>query len=490
VLIGVLSAVGTLCVIIVLVFVVIIVVSRQRKSQAGARQDEIPLREVGDPRPASTSPSNSISPVPSIPTSNQSGLPPPKFDPYTGMPLLATNNKIEHTGYVASYHLDSNNPNPVANPYGSNQSTSNSSSTIGGVNEYQAMEPTQMREKNATITKDKNVYSVSTPIPQVAKNYEFQPKNNFEVDYRELEFEREIGRGSGGVVYKGRWRGGGVAIKRLDFKINPSDKELNAFRDEAKLMAALRPHVNVVQFLGITVSPAPLCIVTEFLDQGSLFSYIHSDSKIDSNILVNFVKGITAGMLHLHREGIVHRDLASRNILLGSGFQVKVSDFGMSRYQSEEEGQTTKTDTGPLKWMSPEAIKSRRYSKASDVWSYGVTLYEIVSRQNPYPDMDPIGAALEVTHNNLTPTIPAYTPPLLAFIMKGCFEFDPERRPNFAAIMDRLQQGRMDEWTFQSKEEDVLARSSSELYSRSPPPKPANQGASSAEYNVVSSVNL
>jgi len=270
---------------------------------------------------------------------------------------------------------------------------------------------------------------------------------SFEIDYSELEFESEIGRGAYGVVFKGRWRGGTVAIKQLSFKGALTQKELQDFKIEAAVMKRLRPHVNVVQFLGITSSPT-LCIVTEFLDHGSLFQLVFSNSKIDANLLLNIVKGMAAGMLHLHREGIVHRDLATRNILLGSGNQVKISDFGLSRNVVNEESRSNQTvsDTGPLKWMSPEAIRNREYSRMSDVWAFGVALYEIVARSEPYAGLDPVQAALEVTHGGLRLEIPGYTPSVIAEVMTGCFQFEPQKRPDFQFISKRFQEARLDEW--------------------------------------------
>merc|ERR1712146_108664 len=86
------------------------------------------------------------------------------------------------------------------------------------------------------------------------------------------------------------------------------------------------------------------------------------------------------GMSHLHTEGIIHRDLATRNILLSEGLTPKISDFGLSRFGAPDDDNQTKSDVGPLKWMAPEAIKARVYGKKTDVWSYGVTVWEIVAR--------------------------------------------------------------------------------------------------------------
>jgi len=269
----------------------------------------------------------------------------------------------------------------------------------------------------------------------------------FEIDYNELDFEQEIGRGAFGVVFKGRWRGGTVAIKQLILKSMMSPRDLSDFKSEAAVMKRLRPHVNVVQFLGITSSPQ-LCIITEYLDQGSLFHLVFSEAKVDANMLMNVVKGIASGMLHLHREGLVHRDLATRNILLGSGNQVKITDFGLSRVAGNEHKSSNQTvsDTGPLKWMAPEAITNREYSRMSDVWAFGVTLYEIVARSEPYLGLDPVQAALQVTHAGLRLEIPSYTPIVIAEVMKGCFSADSSRRPDFQHISKRLQDATPQEW--------------------------------------------
>jgi serine/threonine protein kinase len=188
--------------------------------------------------------------------------------------------------------------------------------------------------------------------------------------------------------------------------------------------------------------------VTEFLEHGSLYDYLRNTGKMDASMLASMVRGIAAGMLHLHREGIIHRDLAARNILLGKGYQVKISDFGMSR-MTEKGGTSsqTKSDTGPLKWMAPESIRSRMYSVKSDVWGFGVTIWEIVSRQEPYADLDAVQTALDVTHNGRRLEIPEYCPPVLKEIMTSCFQTAPEDRPDFDIISKKLGSAPLDHFS-------------------------------------------
>jgi len=204
-----------------------------------------------------------------------------------------------------------------------------------------------------------------------------------------------------------------------------------------------------VQFLGVTFSPQ-LCVITEYLDAGSLYDFLHSDKGLDANLIMNLVRGIAAGMLHLHSENIIHRDLAARNILIGRGFQIKITDFGLSRPTSEPSGNEnkTKSNSGPLKWMAPESILKRVYNVYTDMWSFGVLLWEIVTKNEPYVGYDAVQAAIEVTkaESPLRLKVPNTAPILLQEIIPRCFELVPEKRPDFKTLSIRVQQSKLEEW--------------------------------------------
>jgi len=324
---------------------------------------------------------------------------------------------------------------------------------------YMSSKDLMAKDQDATTgSESSNNYSLTqvtkntgTPGSSVLNPYD-QPANlgfnSFEIDFRELTFDAEIGKGSFGIVWRGTWRGGVVAIKRL-IETKMTKQDLADLKREADTMSRLRPHVNVVQFLGMTTFPQ-ICIVTEFLDAGSLYDFLHnSDQKLDSNLMMAIVKGIAAGMLHLHSEGIIHRDLAARNILLGKGMQVKITDFGLSRSAADPGTEAqTKSDTGPIKWMSPEALKLKIFNFKTDVWSFGVTLYEVVTRKLPYTDLDPIQVALILGADDKSARLqpPPYTPPLVTELMNRCMEWEAEKRPDFKTICHRLEYSRVEEW--------------------------------------------
>jgi hypothetical protein len=271
----------------------------------------------------------------------------------------------------------------------------------------------------------------------------------WEIPFQEVALGPELGRGAYGVVFRGKWRLQDVAVKQVLNHGQPlSEKQLREFRDEAALMMNMRPHRNVVQLLGVCTNPAhPIMCITEFLDGGSLESKLH-DPKVFLNWqqITTIAQGIAAGMYHLHCENILHRDLAARNVLLRGDMEPKIADFGLSKQVdiSAPHANPTKSTQeidffrGPYKWMAPESLAHNQFSIKSDVWSYGVTLWEILTRtSNPFPELDIYQAAERVKAGlHLQP--PPNAPPKYAALMLECFKFDPNARPDFAQLSHML----------------------------------------------------
>ncbi|KAL6049791.1 Mast/stem cell growth factor receptor [Balamuthia mandrillaris] len=227
----------------------------------------------------------------------------------------------------------------------------------------------------------------------VKENY--QRNSTWEIPYSELEFDEEIGRGCFGTVWRGTWRETTVAIKMFN-SIMDSEMGKANFKAECEIMKHLRPHTNVMQLFGVSMEDGtPWCLVMEYLAQGNLFQFLQqpssSKTKKKTNttaernkMAVRMAREIAAGMHHLHSENIVHRDLAARNVLLTGDLTVKVADFGLSTANSDEE----QTETIPIRWTPPEFFMQRTFDKKSDVWSYGVLLWEIMNAgKTPYTNM-------------------------------------------------------------------------------------------------------
>ncbi|XP_061566352.1 mitogen-activated protein kinase kinase kinase 11 [Cololabis saira] len=270
----------------------------------------------------------------------------------------------------------------------------------------------------------------------------FEPED---VDFRELSLEEVIGVGGFGKVYRGTWRGELVAVKaaRQDPDEDISVTAQNV-RQEARLFAMLT-HPNIIALKGVCLQEPNLCLIMEYASGGPL-SRALAGRRIPPHVLVNWAVQIARGMLYLHSEAIVpviHRDLKSNNILLAQpienecmeGITLKITDFGLAR----EWHKTTKMSTaGTYAWMAPEVIKSSTFSKGSDVWSYGVLLWELLTGEAPYKGIDGLAVAYGVAVNKLTLPIPSTCPEPFAQLMSECWDQDPHRRPNFSSILTQL----------------------------------------------------
>ncbi|XP_068766633.1 mitogen-activated protein kinase kinase kinase 10 [Struthio camelus] len=266
-----------------------------------------------------------------------------------------------------------------------------------------------------------------------------------EVSFEELLLDEIIGVGGFGKVYKGLWRGEEVAVKAA--RQDP-DEDISAtaesVRQEARLFGMLR-HPNIIALKAVCLSPPNLCLVMEFARGGALNRAL-AGRKVPPHVLVNWAVQIARGMNYLHNEAVVpiiHRDLKSINILILEKIEndnlahctLKITDFGLAR----EWHKTTKMSAaGTYAWMAPEVIKLSLFSKSSDVWSFGVLLWELLTGEVPYREIDALAVAYGVAMNKLTLPIPSTCPEPFAHLLDECWDPDPHARPAFGSILGRL----------------------------------------------------
>jgi mitogen-activated protein kinase kinase kinase 9 len=263
-----------------------------------------------------------------------------------------------------------------------------------------------------------------------------------EIDFGELELEEVIGVGGFGKVYRGVWKGHEVAVKaaRQDPDAEYSVTLENVIK-EAKLFCLLQ-HVNIVSLEGVCLKGPNLCLVLEYCRGGSL-NRVLAGRKIRPDVLVDWAIQIARGMDYLHCGApisLIHRDLKSSNVLLREEIEnddlqfktLKITDFGLAR---EVYKTTRMSQAGTYAWMAPEVIKNSTFSRASDVWSYGVVLWELLTGETPYKGIDTLAVAYGVAVNKLTLPIPSTCPQPWRELMEKCWKSDPHHRPTFEQIL-------------------------------------------------------
>ncbi|XP_029984341.1 ephrin type-A receptor 7 isoform X2 [Sphaeramia orbicularis] len=286
-----------------------------------------------------------------------------------------------------------------------------------------------------------------------------------ELDASCIKIERVIGAGEFGEVCSGRLKLPGkrdvsVAIKTL--KVGYTEKQRRDFLCEASIMGQF-DHPNVVHLEGVVTRGKPVMIVIEYMENGSLDAFLRKhDGQFTVIQLVGMLRGIAAGMRYLSDMGYVHRDLAARNILVNSNLVCKVSDFGLSRV-IDDDPEAVYTTTGkmqdvmnlmftpatdlhfteqggkiPVRWTAPEAIQYRKFTSASDVWSYGIVMWEVMSYgERPYWDMSNQDVIKAIEEGYRLPA-PMDCPPGLHQLMLDCWQKDRAERPKFDQIVGIL----------------------------------------------------
>uniref|UniRef100_A0A3B4AFW5 Ephrin type-A receptor 7 n=1 Tax=Periophthalmus magnuspinnatus TaxID=409849 RepID=A0A3B4AFW5_9GOBI len=264
-----------------------------------------------------------------------------------------------------------------------------------------------------------------------------------ELDASCIKIERVIGAGEFGEVCSGRLKLPGkrdvpVAIKTL--KVGYTEKQRRDFLCEASIMGQF-DHPNVVHLEGVVTRGKPVMIVIEYMENGSLDAFLRKhDGQFTVIQLVGMLRGIAAGMRYLSEMGYVHRDLAARNILVNSNLVCKVSDFGLSRVM-DDDPEAVYTTTGgkiPVRWTAPEAIQYRKFTSASDVWSYGIVMWEVMSYgERPYWDMSNQDVIKAIEEGYRLPA-PMDCPPGLHQLMLDCWQKDRAERPKFDQIVGVL----------------------------------------------------
>ncbi|NXK31842.1 TXK kinase, partial [Piprites chloris] len=253
----------------------------------------------------------------------------------------------------------------------------------------------------------------------------------------ELMFIKKLGCGQIGVAYLSKWR---ATIKVAIKTTNEGAMSEDDFMEEAQLMMKLS-HPKLVQLYGVCthhVMITTLYVVTEFMENGCLLHYLRQRrGELGRDVLLSMCQDVCKGMEYLERNSFIHCDLAARNCLVNTDNTVKVSDFGIARYEAIDTVALFSKRTGaklPIKWSSPEVFHFKKYSSKSDVWSFGVLMWEVFTEgKMPFENKAYSEVVHEISHGNQL-----YQPHLASHsvyrVMYSCWNKKPEGCPTFAEL--------------------------------------------------------
>ncbi|SPN79556.1 Serine/Threonine-protein kinase [Brazilian cedratvirus IHUMI] len=263
------------------------------------------------------------------------------------------------------------------------------------------------------------------------------------INYDEISLGKQIGQGSYGVVYEGRWKGVHVAVKRFT-KQKMDERDLLEFRAEVAVLSELH-HANIITFVGSCVKRPNMCIVVEFMNAGSLKDIINRGlEKVSFRTKIELLRQVAEGIEHLHENEIIHRDIKPSNILIDSKteklaegkFTAKVADFGFARIK--EDG-ATMTRCGTPCWTAPEIIRGEKYNEKVDIYSFGVVMWQVLTGKEPYKGCNFMKVSLDIL-NGERPPIPPECPKSCKKLMKKCWSGEVEKRPSASQVIITLNQ--------------------------------------------------
>ncbi|XP_006091870.1 mitogen-activated protein kinase kinase kinase 7 isoform X2 [Myotis yumanensis] len=258
-----------------------------------------------------------------------------------------------------------------------------------------------------------------------------QVLNFEEIDYKEIEVEEVVGRGAFGVVCKAKWRAKDVAIKQIE-----SESERKAFIVELRQLSRVN-HPNIVKLYGACLNP--VCLVMEYAEGGSLYNVLHGAEPLPyytAAHAMSWCLQCSQGVAYLHSmqpKALIHRDLKPPNLLLVAGGTVlKICDFGTAC-----DIQTHMTNNkGSAAWMAPEVFEGSNYSEKCDVFSWGIILWEVITRRKPFDEIGgPAFRIMWAVHNGTRPPLIKNLPKPIESLMTRCWSKDPSLRPSMEEIV-------------------------------------------------------
>ncbi|EYB86994.1 hypothetical protein Y032_0270g871 [Ancylostoma ceylanicum] len=248
-------------------------------------------------------------------------------------------------------------------------------------------------------------------------------EDDWEIPFEAITGLEWLGAGSQGAVFRGCLNGQTVAVKKVKLKEETDIKHLRHLN-----------HPNIIKFVGVCTQAPCFCLIMEYCPNGQLGDVLKSDRVIGWQDWCSWSRQIAEGMEYLHKNKVIHRDLKSPNILFDADGVVKICDFGTS-HQQKKQNSTVMSFCGTVSWMAPEVIKKQPCCEKVDVYSYGVVLWELLTREQPYKNINQMAIIYGVGSNNLSLPIPETAPDGLKMLMRQCWSTTPRNRPSFTQCL-------------------------------------------------------
>lgn len=261
------------------------------------------------------------------------------------------------------------------------------------------------------------------------------------IPWEELTLTTKLGEGGFGIVYKGNWKyGGEVAIKQIKGVLGQDAEQ--EFKKEAGAMAKLNsPYI--IRLFGICWEEEKYAMVMELMPNKSLYHLLHTNQELPWSLRYNIAQDIAYGLRLLHARNTLHRDLKSLNVLLDANLRAKLTDFGLAKVktQSKTTSKAPGSSVGTIAWMAPELFGLKpKYSESSDIYAYGMTAWELSSRETPYQDVGDVSIIKDAVKSGERADIPSNCPETFSKLIKACWTQDHNRRPTIDIVITALEQ--------------------------------------------------
>ncbi|CAL7934600.1 unnamed protein product [Xylocopa violacea] len=311
-------------------------------------------------------------------------------------------------------------------------------------------------------------------------DYSTPATRDYEIVRNQVELGEIIGEGQFGNVHKGSYKGRDnqvipVAVKtcKVDADLATSEK----FLEEAYIMQQFE-HPHIIRLIGVC-SEAPIWLVMELARLGEMRAYLQSNKhRLDLATLLLYTFQLSTALSYLESKKFVHRDIAARNVLVSMHNCVKLADFGLSRWVEDQSYYTASRCKLPIKWMAPESINFRRFTTCSDVWMFGVCMWEILMLGvKPFQGVKN-NEVIRKLENGERLALPNHCPPRLYSLMSQCWSYEPSKRPTFKEIRETLHEILLEE---KHQQQETMRRENRRVQAMSwgaddvPPPKPSRQ---------------